>query len=305
MLNILHPKLGKIDEYAVLSVASYHDNFKTSPFFRFLDIGGVSKFPQEITNCNGFTSSDIQRSLAIENSFEVPRFVLASKGGYGCIRSIENVEVDKNWQGVLCGFSDLTVLINYLAEYTKVACFHGPMFNYPKTWDHSTFLKNSFEWLLCSEASSYTTSFDGEFLHGSKIMGKMFGGNLSVLCSLIGTPFEIQLKDRVLFLEEINEPSYKIDRMLMQLSLLPGFKRLKGIVFGQFTNCGARPVGCGDLEVYPMIKSFVQKWEISALWNAPIGHIEDFMVVPINGESCWSLGNENQIDVTLSYPTNI
>jgi muramoyltetrapeptide carboxypeptidase len=305
MLEIYHPLFGKMEESALLSVASYHDNFEVSPFFEIFDRDEYNSYPEQIVNCDGFSSSDKTRTLAIEKCFETPRFVVASKGGYGSIRSIEKVAISRDWQGVLCGFSDLTVLINHLAEQTKVACFHGPMFNYPKAWDKDSFLYRSFEAFFCSKDFEYSGSFEGEFLQGSQVKGNLYGGNLSVICSMIGTPFEIDLSNKVLFLEEVNEPTYKIDRMLMQLSLQKWFFKLKGIVFGQFTNCMARPIDCGDLEVYPLVQSFVKKWDVPVIWNAPIGHIDDFMILPIGGESTWTLTKGGLIDVILSYPKNI
>lgn len=305
MLEIYHPQLGNLKEYAILSVASYHDDFIKSPFYRLFNDALYQVYPQQGLNHNGFTCNDQQRKEAIEDCFAESRFVVASRGGYGSIRSLEKVAVNKDWEGVLCGFSDLTVLINYLAQNTQIACFHGPMLNYPKTWTNSRFLKKSFEKLICSKELKYIDCFEGQFLKGSKLSGILCGGNLSVICSMIGTKFEIDLRDKVLFLEEINEPSYKIDRMLMQLSLQKDFSKLRGIVFGQFTNCEARPVGCGDLEVLPLIQSFTEKWGFPVVWNAPIGHINDFMVLPIGGESSWVLSNGGQIEVTLSYPKNI
>ncbi|MCO4784213.1 MAG: LD-carboxypeptidase [Candidatus Cloacimonetes bacterium] len=305
MTQIYHPHLGKLEDYALLSVASYFHNSAPSPLLQLFSHMEFKQYPEMIENHAGFSSSDLTRAKAIESCFCIPQFVLASKGGYGSIRSIESVRFKKDWEGILCGFSDLTVLINYLATKTKVACFHGPMFNYPKVWERDSFLYKSFEAFFCSKKFEYSDSFEGEFLQGSEICGELFGGNLSVICSMIGTPFEIDLKDKVLFIEEVNEASYKVDRMLMQLSLQKGFSDLKGLIFGQFTDCSPRPLDCGDLEIYPMVQSYLKKWDFPVLWNAPIGHVKDFVIIPIGGESTWALGDNKQIEFQLSYPKNI
>ncbi|PCJ19844.1 MAG: hypothetical protein COB02_06560 [Candidatus Cloacimonadota bacterium] len=304
MTKVFHPKLKKIEDVAVLSVASFHKSFKESALLDFLQNPSFIKFPESITNYDGFSCDDLLRQKALINCFDKPRFVIASRGGYGSIRSLINCHFSKDLEGVLTGFSDLTVLINYLSKNTKIACFHGPMFSYPNKWKKSSYLEKSFQSFFCSDNFNYEDSFEGKFICGNLIEGKLYGGNLSVICSMIGTPFELDLDGIVLFLEEINEPTYNIDRMLTQLSLQKNFKKLKGLVFGQFTNCVSRPKDCGDLEIFPMVKSFVKEWNIPAVWGAPIGHIEDFMVMPISGESLWKQ-EKNKVSVRLGYPTNI
>ncbi|MCJ8346971.1 LD-carboxypeptidase [bacterium] len=305
MIPIHHPKFDQMHDFAILSVASYFNGSSKSSWYKYCSQDDFKYFPQDVINHEGFSSNDLQRKNAIEDCFSQNRFVIASKGGYGSIRSLDACEIKENWQGIFVGFSDLTIMINHLAQHTQIACFHGPMLSYPTKWQEDSFLARSFHAFFCSEDYCYQDQFVGQFFYGNEIQGKIYGGNLSVICSMIGTPFELNLDGIVLFLEDIHEASYVVDRMLKQLSLQRDFHKLKGLVIGQFTACSVQPKDCGDLELIDLLKSYAKQWEIPLVWGAPIGHVDDFMVIPIGGDCHMVPVSDGQIRVKMGYPKNI
>ena len=115
-MSIFHPKLEQINDFAVLSVASFHEDFGHSAFFDYISKDNWEFYPQEVENYNGFSSNDEKRTKAIELCFSKTKFVLASRGGYGTIRSLINCNLSNDTEGILIGFSDLTVMINYFSK---------------------------------------------------------------------------------------------------------------------------------------------------------------------------------------------
>lgn len=197
-----------------------------------------------------------------------------------------------------CGFSDLTALLNFLSQQGLARCFHGPMFDWPKSSKSLRYLRKSFE-SLCIRREDYRTRIEGKVLNGDHAQGPLIGGNLSVLLATFGTPFEPAFKGRVLFLEEINEPSYRVDRMLTQLSLKEDFKDLCGILFGAFTDCTVSPADSEDLPVGKLIERFASQLEVPCFTDIPIGHLDDFLVLPLETDSSWTQSSEG-IEVYLA-----
>jgi muramoyltetrapeptide carboxypeptidase len=164
--------------------------------------------------------------------------ILCMRGGYGSIRLLNLLDYDiiKANPKVFIGYSDITALHSAIHKKCNLITFHGPMLSSDLAADR-TFDK---EWLLAAimgnlkknaiELNSYNSN---EY----NIKGRLIGGNLCVLCSMLGSEYEEDFRDKILFLEEIEEEPYKIDRMLHQLKNAGTFKKLRGVVLGQFTNC--------------------------------------------------------------------
>ena len=253
---------------------------------------------------HGFSAPDDERCGELRDLFQQPRILMATRGGWGSLRILESLKIDPNWEGVLMGFSDITALLNTLPFRTSILCFHGPMYEYPSTTSNQGFLSASFEdfFLRCEQRS--TGHFPGRILGVDEIRGSLVGGNLSVFLALAGTSYFPDLKGKVLFLEEIKEPTYRVDRMLTQLSLLPGFDELNGIIMGAFTKCEPSPAESGDFSMDELIDDFFERTGIPILLNAPIGHIDDFLILPMGGDSQWVEENGN-ILYSLEIPEGI
>ena len=186
--------------------------------------------------------NDINRASDLITMFQDPDvdMILCVRGGYGTMRILPLLDYDiiKANPKIFMGFSDITTLLNELALKCDLITFHGPMGS-SNLKDNETL--NSFLSTLSEEKDSYKLNNP----NGIKLMcevegiveGQLVGGNLCLICSTLGTPYEIDTKDKILFIEEVGEPPYRIDRMLTQLLLSNKLQQCKGFILGQFTDC--------------------------------------------------------------------
>lgn len=243
-----------------------------------LDIAYSGNLASEPTA--GFAASDSIRAQELSELLSKPVLAMASRGGYGCQRMLDFLKIPDTIRARVCGFSDLTVLLNYLYQNFNVPCIHGPMLQWPTSTTCDSLLFRSFENLVVRE-QSFDCDFNGNLLNCDFLQGRIIGGNLSVLCASFGTSYAPDLDSYLLFLEEINEPTYKVDRMLDQLSKQKNFSKLKGLIFGSFQNCEVSPSDSGDMKIHDLITDFCVRHKIAAVMGAPIGHLDDFVSLPL------------------------
>ncbi len=195
--------------------------------------------------------------------------IMPPRGGYGATRLLPELDADavrasSTW---LVGFSDATAL-HALWARAGLCSVHGPMV--------CSLADASVE----AEQALYTLLEGGEppALHGltpvaaGRAEGRLFGGNLTVLCALVGTPFMPSMDDVVLVLEDVTERPYRIDRMLTTMLQAGVFKHVRAIVLGQFTECGPGPDG---VTVDEVLGERLGTLGIPVLANAPFGHVDD------------------------------
>jgi muramoyltetrapeptide carboxypeptidase len=185
-----------------------------------------------------FSGSDEHRiwMLHQELAREESKVLWCARGGFGSARLLPLLSFDSFLRApkLLIGFSDITALSLALYARCGLPSVHGPMIG-SLSWDlDSTALLR--ELLLGRHLGVYRFT-GGECLQGGKAKGVLLGGNLSVLTSLLGTPYLPDFRDSILFLEEVDEKPYRIDRMLTQLELAGVLDRVAGVVIGQFTEC--------------------------------------------------------------------
>lgn len=211
--------------------------------------------------------------------------IFCLRGGYGCLRLIENLDFNllKTKKKILLGFSDVTILLLALYKKCNLITFHGPLLgnnfikNNLKPYDSQTEEKM---WsLLKSHKFKFSYSFkkDAKIINPGKATDKLLGGNLTSICSLLGTDYLPDFKNSIFFLEDCNEEPYKIDRMLTQLKNTGIFKKVSGIIFGSFHKCGFK----SNKEIINLIKNRVSSRKIPILFNAPIGHKKKNYILPI------------------------
>lgn len=161
--------------------------------------------------------------------------VLSQRGGYGCIKLLPyiNFELIKDNPKIFAGFSDLSVLLNLIYERTKIVTLHSPMlinFSTATKFTIKSFL-NAIDGFKNKELFSGVKI---KILKHGKTEGVLKGGNLVTLTSTFGTPWEVNVKDAILFLEEVDEPLYKVDRALTQWILSGKLRQIKGLILGNF-----------------------------------------------------------------------
>ncbi len=212
-------------------------------------------------------ASDMQRSLEDKNI----KAIFCARGGYGSIR----IQQYLNWSSFfkkpkwLVGFSDVTVFHSYLSKH-GIASVHGvmPAFFEKEGKETDSFLK------LVQVLGNPVMKFDFEnypLNKTGKAEGILIGGNLSMLYSLRGTQLDFSPKGKILFIEDLSEYHYHLDRMMMNLKTAGVLAKLSGLVVGQFTEMkdGDTPFG---KSAYEIIKEAVDPYRYPVLFNYPAGH---------------------------------
>lgn len=186
--------------------------------------------------------SDRERAADIMRMFANPEIkaVVAARGGYGSARVIPLLDpaVLARRPKIFVGSSDLTLLLHFLRATCGWVTFHGPMVspNFGKYLSATT--NTSFLQMLSAVTPPGVLAVDGvKVLKGGSAEGVLTGGCLTLLCHTIGTRYEIETDDAILFLEDINEPPYRIDRMLTYLKSLGKFDRVRAVIFGLMPDC--------------------------------------------------------------------
>ncbi len=207
--------------------------------------------------------------------------ILCARGGYGTLRLLEYIDwsIIKKHPKIFAGYSDITILLNMIFKKTGLITFHSAMPNGDFSQNIEDFTKNSFFSTLNGTKKEYKASNFVCYKEGNA-QGLLFGGNLASLTSLSGLNF-FPDENLILFLEDLNEPVYKIDRMLTQLFNIKKFRsRVKGIAFGEFKDI--------DNEEYfdELINELTEKLNIPVCRGFHITHnkIKDTLPVGIKCE---------------------
>ncbi|HEY9849633.1 MAG TPA: LD-carboxypeptidase [Leptolyngbyaceae cyanobacterium] len=237
---------------------------------------------------------DIDRASDINAMFadRSVKAIIAGRGGWGCNRILPllDYKLIRNNPKIMMGYSDITSLL--LAIYVKsgVVTFHGPVAT--STWNDFTL--NYAERILFNGESvvmqnppanspTTTTLICKETITSGKAKGKLVGGNLSVLVAMIGSDYLPNWKQTILFLEEVEEEVYRVDRMLTQLKLAGILNQISGFIFGQCTKCDPKDRD-KSLTLTQVLREHIQPLGIPAWYGSAIGHIKDKFTLPIGVE---------------------
>jgi len=174
--------------------------------------------------------------------------IICMRGGYGTLRILDLIDYDmiSHHPKVFMGYSDITALLTAITQKSGLITFHGPMltsdFLLPEfdSFTKKAMLRAVAESKALGEINSPISEPKIEVLSPGKARGLTVGGNMTLLCSTLGTPYEVDTRDKILLLEEIGEEPYRIDRMLTQLKLAGKLGEAEGIVLGQFVDCQAK-----------------------------------------------------------------
>ncbi|MBE0654695.1 MAG: LD-carboxypeptidase [Bacteroidales bacterium] len=220
-----------------------------------------------------FSGSDEERASDLQAMIDDKdvKAIFCARGGYGSVRTLQQADFssfEKNpkW---LVGFSDITVLHSYINKFTGVETIHGMMpFHFKPDSDAESI--ESLRKALFGDPLSYEFPSHELNIEGS-VEGELVGGNLSLLCSLNGTILFPDLKNKILFIEEVDEYLYNIDRMMMNLSLGGAFNRARALVVGSFTGIKDNDEPFGRNE-YEIISEISDHYNIPVCFNFPAGH---------------------------------
>lgn len=206
--------------------------------------------------------------------------ILCIRGGWGCNRILPLLDYEQIRANPkpLIGFSDITSLHMAIHKKAGLVTFHGPV----GKSDWNSFTVNSWnEVLIKAEKASYRIpddQTDAYVIREGKATGRLFGGNLTVLTSMIGSQYLPDFSDSILFLEDIGEDVYRVDRMLTQLELAGILQQVNGFVFGKCTDCSA---GENSLSLKQVLTERLSPYDIPAFYGAMISHEERNSTLPI------------------------
>jgi muramoyltetrapeptide carboxypeptidase len=228
-----------------------------------------------------FAGTDEERIKDLQEAIDDQdvRAIFCSRGGYGLARIIDKIDFsslakDPKW---VVGFSDITVLHNALSR-VGVVSIHGIMAK------HITLKAEGLENLM-SILFGHEVDYEipaHEFNKEGDTAGELVGGNLSVLYGLRGTPFDIDYSGKILFIEDLGERLYHIDRMIQNLRLGGVFEQIRGLVVGQFTDIDEDDSFAGG--VYGVIAEAVKDYNIPVCFNFPAGHVENNQPLKMGAE---------------------
>jgi muramoyltetrapeptide carboxypeptidase len=293
---ITPPYLQKGDTVAILATARKHIVKSMQPTIDLLESWGLHVVVGESIGLeeNQLAGSDEQRAADLQKQLNNPtiKAIWCARGGYGTVRVVDLIDFTafKKSPKWLVGFSDVTVLHNHL-NTMGYKSIHGIM---PISLAKAS--KEAIESLrlsLFGEPLQY--SIDPHPMNRlGKASGELVGGNLSILYSLLGSPSAIDCNDKILYIEDLDEYLYHIDRMMMNLKRNGCLESLKGIIVGSMTDMKDNdiPWGKNALEI---VQDVTKQYNIPMIFNFPAGHIHDNRAL--------ILGNNVAIEVTENCST--
>jgi muramoyltetrapeptide carboxypeptidase len=255
---------------------------------------------------NQFAGTDEQRRQDLQEMLDDPQVnaIICARGGYGTIRIMEGLKLDglKLFPKWIIGYSDITVLHSYFSDRLNFPTIHAIMpVNYSIEKGETASWKN-LKSLLFGELPIYDIG-PHSFNRVGKAKGRVIGGNLSVLYSMTATPYDIDTTGCILFIEDLDEYLYHIDRMMMNLKLSGKLDKLAGLIVGGMSDMrdNTIPFGKDALEI---IDSYTRNSNYPVIFNFPAGHIEENYPLILGKEAEIIVDRERAI-VRYSYDQDL
>lgn len=272
---ITPPYLKKGDTIAIVATARKNIDDNLKPAISWLKNWGIEVVIGSTIGLdnNQLAGTDEQRAADFQAQLDNPNIkaIWCVRGGYGTVRMIDLLDFTKFKQSPkwIVGFSDVTVLHSHL-NTMGYQSIHGIM---PVSSKASEEAKETLRKALFGEHLEYTVPCENMNRLGTA-KGELVGGNLSILYSLFGSPSAIDCSDKILFIEDLDEYLYHIDRMMMNLKRNGCLESLKGIIVGGMTkmNDNEVPWGKNALEI---IDDVTKNYNIPIIYNFPAGHMAD------------------------------
>jgi muramoyltetrapeptide carboxypeptidase len=223
---------------------------------------------------NYFSGTDKQRLTDFQQMLDDPQVsaILCARGGYGVSRIIDQLSFKKfrkhpKW---IVGFSDITVFHAHIHANYKIPTLHAPMAAAFNDNEFNNPYVQSLKAALAGEKADYECE-PHDFNNPGVAEGQLVGGNLTLLAHIIGTPSDIKTKNRILFLEDVGEYLYNIDRMFLQLKRSGKLDKLAGLIIGGFTDNKdtERPFG---KSVFEIIEEHVKEYKYPICYGFPVSH---------------------------------
>ena len=295
MKPIIFPKsLKKGDKIAIISPAGSVDESQLENGLKLIQSKGYEPVLGEhlyTKYSNGYSYAGTEKERISDmnwafNDDEISA-IWASRGGYGCQHLLRNLRLSKfrknpKWY---IGYSDNTVIQSYLLK-NGFASIHGQTIKTSSFGVTEESYDLTFD-ILQGKLPKYSIE-KSPFNKDGNAEGELVGGNLALIYALLGTPYSFNFKDKILFIEDIGENYYALDRMMISLDLAGVFRQIKGLIVGGMTNMGNEKDNKNyeesfDELAYQLISERIKKYDFPVIFGFPNGHIYDNRPLIIGG----------------------
>jgi muramoyltetrapeptide carboxypeptidase len=293
MKKTIRPKkLNSGDLVGIVTPASpVADTARIEKGTRYLEsLGYRVKVGENVGKVNGYLAgTDEQRAADLHDMFadKKVKAIICLRGGYGTPRllSLLNYNLIGRHPKIFVGYSDITALQLALWRKCRLITFHGPMAGVEMANQIDPFTEEMF-WRCVTS----TKKLDGitipeepkpEWLNKGKARGCLLGGNLSLIVSLLGTRYAPDFANSILFIEEITEEPYRVDRMMMQLQNAGLYKKTNAMLLGQFTDCVPADTTKPSLTTNEVLQTAAVAFAKPTLANLPFGHVPKKLTLPL------------------------
>ncbi len=256
---------------------------------------------------NQFSATDAERLDDLQTMLNDPsiKAVIAARGGYGCSRIIDQIDFtdfikSPKW---IVGFSDLTVILSQLYQL-GYAGIHAPMVK-SMTLEGAEKGAESLRQLLFGELPGYSV-VPHAFNKTGSVVAEMVGGNLCLLAHMIGSPTQIDTEGKILFIEDVNEYLYNLDRMMIQMKRAGKLSHLAGLIVGQFTDMRDNSSPSFGKTAYEIIHEHIAEYDYPVSFDFPVGHVADNRAIGVGMNAYLDVNKEGvELHFLSSAPTII
>lgn len=289
------PRLKAGDKLAIVAPGSYISEEELQDSIKNLnELGFETTYSEKILLQSGYfagTDKDRAEDLMEKFSDKNVKGIVCARGGYGCSRILPLLDYDaiRSNPKVLIGYSDVTALLYGIYQKSGLISFHGPVGT--STFNDYT-VSNFNKVLINPERTSLfnnSTSGDDENVYGvitikkGKGKGRLVGGNLSIIVSLIETEYDVDYSDKIIFIEEIGEEPYRIDRMLTQMIQSGKFNNAAGIMMGIFRKCEVKKESDLTSKSFTLLEVLMDRLgnlKVPVVYGMSFGHVNDKFTIP-------------------------
>lgn len=308
MENITPPYLRPGDTIGIIAPARFVTRDEMQPTIRFLTAQGfiVKTSPHLFSQHYQFSGTDNERAEDLMEMIEDKsvKAIFCARGGYGSVRildliNLRKLQLNPKW---IIGYSDITVLHSIVSSWYGMETLHATM---PINFTNDISGNESMNCLvkaLMGENLVYKIPHH-HFNHFGKASGLLAGGNLSILNNLVGTDADITAPGRILFIEDLDEYLYHIDRMMMHYKRSGKLKAISGLIVGSFSDMKDNKTPFGS-DSYEIINSIMNDYNIPICYGFSAGHTEPNYPLII-GRKVNLLVNEEGAELTFATPTNL
>ncbi len=292
------------------AVSDPDDLLRAEEILKFLKLNFI--YGKNTIKGSGYKSRSIKERVDdLHHAFadDSVKAVFCIRGGYGSGQLLDSIDYGliRSNPKVFTGYSDITALHIAIGKYSGLITFHGPVL----LSSFVPFTLNYYKKAVFSREpigkihnpnhnGSIRDPYPTRTINGGKAKGRLTGGNLTLVCSLMGTPYEIETEGKILCIEDVGEEPYRIDRMLTQLRLAGKLEKAAGIAFGRCVECGPKqfePSTTWDYSLGEVLDNILGGLGIPVFYGLTFGHSANQATLPMGIEAEIN-ADEGYLDVT-------